>query len=95
MNEHIVVAQCGRDESGKVIEEGKHLAEAIYLENQPEGDGWFIPPLCPECEALALDRAADPSHRREIDEYIVGPEFQKVTDDIAGYVAYQRIMRQE
>jgi hypothetical protein len=95
MSERIVVAQCGRDKAGNVIDEGQHLAEAIYLKNQPEGDGWFIPPLCPECEAKALDRLADPAAREEIDAYIESPEFEKLTDDVEAYAAYRRIMRQE
>jgi hypothetical protein len=95
MSPRIVVAQCGRDKSLTIIEEGKHLAEAVYMENQPEGSGWFIPPWCPECEEKFIQRATDPARRAEIDAYLTGPEFQKVTNDVAGYAAYRRIMQQE
>jgi len=94
MEKKIVVAQCGRDTDLNILEEGKHLVEADWLENQPEGTGWFIPPWCPECEAEQLRLLQDPAYQAEIDAYICGPEFRKITDDVAGYVAYKKIMEQ-
>lgn len=95
MSKTMVVAQCGRDAFGEVIQQGKHLADAIYLKDQPEGNGWFVPPLCPDCEAAALERNMSPAGRQEQDDYVESPEFERLTDDMEGYVAYRRIMQQE
>ncbi|MDA7979486.1 MAG: hypothetical protein MPJ50_12040 [Pirellulales bacterium] len=94
----IMVAQCGRDNDLNVLEEGKHLAAAHWRENQPEGPGWFIPDLCPECEAEFLKRLEDPVEKAKIDAYICSPEFvaltEKLVDCAEGHEAYRRVMQQ-
>lgn len=95
METPIVVARCGRDKDLNILEPGRHQAEAIYLENQPEGSGWFIPPWCPECEVQMHRRLEDPEYRAPIDAYLTSPEFVKFMDHLEGLVAYEKIMRQE
>lgn len=94
MDTPIVVAQCGRDREMNVIDPGQHLAEAVYLENQPEGSGWFIPPWCPECEAEALRELEDPARRAEIDAYMASAEFARITNYVEWLAVYNKIMRQ-
>lgn len=97
----IVVALCGRDKDPKVIDNSKHLAEANWHENQPEGSGWFMPPYCPECEEERMEfhrrRLANPDgpEQQEINEKLASNVFRKATDHIEGYVAFNRIMDQE
>ena len=98
MDKKIVVAQCGRDKDFNIIEEGTHLAEAVWLKNQPEGTGWFIPDKCPECEAEFLKRLEDPEEKAKIDAYCEQPEFVALTKRLVDYAegrdAYRRIMQQ-
>ena len=84
-----------------MIDETKHLAEANWHENQPEGSGWFVPPYCPACEAERMEfhrrRLANPDgpEQREVDEALSSGVFRQATDHVEGYVTYQRIMKQD